>query len=810
MDPAFSYSASGFQNGDDETILIGRLSRVIGEDVGNYIINLGVLNAGGNYIINFISAEFSITPRTLNVMANPNQAKVYGSSDPVLTYTASNFGNGDTAAVLTGVLSRDSGENVGLYTINLGTLDAGSNYKISFNSAEFEIATKVLDVTAEAGQAKVFGTSDPVFTYVANGFENGDTNSILTGALARDAGENVGNYAINLGSLSAGANYAINYLGADFVITKAPISGIIFEDETFTYDGSAKSLTITGTLPDGTSVVYTNNSRTDVGTQEVTATITGDNYTTLVVTADLTVIPAAIVGITFEDETFTYDATSKSLAISGTLPTGSSVAYSNNSRTDVGSQEVTATISGMNFTEVSLMADLTIDPATLMVMADEGQSKELGMQDPALTYQVSGLQGGDTESILTGALTREAGEDIGTYAINQGTLNAGSNYSIDFSGADFLITEEPNLDTDGDGVPDRVEEEQGTDPNDPMDFQDTDGDGVPDYVEEVQGTDPEDAGDYLDSDGDSVPDFTEEQQGTDPNDGTDFPDMDEDGVADYVQQRSITEVVMGSIEALWGTEAGDLKLPTQVVIITAKGEFINLAVVWDLTGYNPMTAGITTYTGTVELPGGLFNPEELEPMLEITVLAKTAPEDVTLSNSEFVGKPDVFFQEVGAFMVIDPADDVHTLSLQQGVQDNDYFEVLDGILFWSSAEQAQGRTEFTILLSVSDRAGNILQKTFQITRSRTPLDQLEVTNTFTPNGDGINDTWGMPALRYYLDVRISVFAVGGDRLFYTEDPDIRWDGIYNGKEMPVGAYLYVIEVGETGEVKRGMLNLLSK
>ena len=87
---------------------------------------------------------------------------------------------------------------------------------------------------------------------------------------------------------------------------------------------------------------------------------------------------------------------------------------------------------------------------------------------------------------------------------------------------------------------------------------------------------------------------------------------------------------------------------------------------------------------------------------------------------------------------------------------------------------------------------------------------MEIANTFTPNGDGVNDIWGVPALRYYSGVRISVFAVGGKRLFYTEDPDLRWDGMFNGREMPAGAYLYVIEVGETGEVKRGMLNLLSK
>ncbi|RAI88307.1 MBG domain-containing protein [Algoriphagus yeomjeoni] len=806
-DPIFTYVATGFEAGDNESILTGVLSRAAGENVGNYAINLGTLSAGNNYTINFISADFEITKRTLFITVNPNQAKVYGQPDPVFTYVASNFGNGDTGAVLAGALSRSPGENIGMYPINLGSLSAGGNYTINFTSADFEIAAKVLNIRADAGQSKVFGTTDPVFTYSVNGFENGDTNAILTGELVRAAGENVGSYSINLGTLSAGANYAINYVGANFVITKAVITGITMADGSFVYDGTAKSLAITGTLPTGTFVLYTNNSRTDVGTQEVTATISGSNYMNLVLMADLTITPASIEGITFEDDSFVYDGTAKSLAITGILPTGASVAYANNSRTDVGIQEVTATISGSNFTSFELTADLEITKAILEVIADADQSKLYGEADPLLTYSASGFGVGDDENILTGTLSRELGEGVGSYAITIGTLDAGANYTINFTGADFEII---SNDTDGDGVPDDIEEEQGTDSEDPMDYLDTDGDGVPDYVEEQEGTDPDDAGDYLDSDDDLVPDYVEDQQGTDPEDGTDFEDEDGDGNPDYVQERAVTEFVIESMEALWGTDPGDLKLPTEVVVITAQGEFINLPVVWDLTGYDPLVSGTTNYLGTVDLPAGLFNPDDLQPMLEITVLTKPAPQDVTLSANSFIGIPDQYFQEIGAFTVIDPSDNVHMFSLPEGLEDNEYFEVLDGILFWSSAEQAGGRTTFTVVLQVTDRAGNVLEKSFLITRMRTPLDQLDVPNTFTPNGDGSNDTWGVLALRYYTGIRITILNVGGEVVFYTENPDVQWDGIFNGNEMPVGAYLYVIEVGETGEIRRGMLNLLRR
>src|SRR5690606_18378924 len=138
------------------------------------------------------------------------------------------------------------------------------------------------------------------------------------------------------------------------------IKDIMFKSSNFIYDGMARSLAITGDLPDGTAVSYKDNSRTDVGTQEVTATISGSNYETLVLTANLTVTPATITGITLEDGSFAYDGAVKSLRITGDLPNGVEVSYAGNSRTDVGTQEVTATISGDNYKTLVLTADLTV------------------------------------------------------------------------------------------------------------------------------------------------------------------------------------------------------------------------------------------------------------------------------------------------------------------------------------------------------------------------------------------------------------------------------------------------------------------
>ncbi len=189
--------------------------------------------------------------------------------------------------------------------------------------------------------------------------------------------------------------------------------------------------------------------------------------------------------------------------------------------------------------------------------------------------------------------------------------------------------------------------------------------------------------------------------------------------------------------------------------------------------------------------------------------------DLSLSNASFVGSTTQFFIPVGDFTVKTSRTTTSTkaplfASLNGPGYDNRYFEIKDNVLFWSSAEPAPGKETFLILAQVLDRKGNQVAKFFEIKRSRTPFSSLVVANTFTPNGDGKNDKWSVPGLRFYDGARISVFDKDGDRLFYTEIPDQGWDGTFNGKQLPIGSYYWVIEALELGEIRRGILNLIRK
>ena len=189
--------------------------------------------------------------------------------------------------------------------------------------------------------------------------------------------------------------------------------------------------------------------------------------------------------------------------------------------------------------------------------------------------------------------------------------------------------------------------------------------------------------------------------------------------------------------------------------------------------------------------------------------------DLSLSNASFVGSTTQFFIPIGDFTVKTSRTTTSTkaplfTSLNGSGYDNRYFYINDNVLFWNSAEPAPGKETFLILAQVLDRKGNAVTKFFEIKRSRTAFSSLVVANTFTPNGDGTNDKWTVPGLRFYEGARISVFDKVGSRMFYTEIPDQGWDGTFNGKELPIGSYFWVIEALEVGEMRRGILNLIRK
>ncbi len=72
------------------------------------------------------------------------------------------------------------------------------------------------------------------------------------------------------------------------------------------------------------------------------------------------------------------------------------------------------------------------------------------------------------------------------------------------------------------------------------------------------------------------------------------------------------------------------------------------------------------------------------------------------------------------------------------------------------------------------------------------LNKIAVPNAFSPNGDGINDSWNISMLYTYPESETNVFNRYGQVVFHTQGYNKPWDGRYNGNPVPVGTYYYTI------------------
>lgn len=176
-------------------------------------------NGGANYNVTFGNdTTGTIEMLSLTLTADP-KSKVYGASDPALTYQITSGALASITDSFTGALTRDAGEIVGTYPITPGTLSAGTNYDITFVGDNLTITTADITVTADA-QSKMHGDADPALTYqvTSGALATGDS---FTGTLERVAGEDIGTYAINKGTLALNSNYNLTYAGANLTINKA-------------------------------------------------------------------------------------------------------------------------------------------------------------------------------------------------------------------------------------------------------------------------------------------------------------------------------------------------------------------------------------------------------------------------------------------------------------------------------------------------------------------------------------------------------------------------------------------------------------
>uniref|UniRef100_UPI0026143584 T9SS type B sorting domain-containing protein n=1 Tax=uncultured Maribacter sp. TaxID=431308 RepID=UPI0026143584 len=121
-----------------------------------------------------------------------------------------------------------------------------------------------------------------------------------------------------------------------------------------------------------------------------------------------------------------------------------------------------------------------------------------------------------------------------------------------------------------------------------------------------------------------------------------------------------------------------------------------------------------------------------------------------------------------------------------------------------------GKEEYTFIMG--DR-NNGTDNTFRINRTDTytvtVIDEngcesvasiymefidLDIPNVFTPDGDGLNDTWFPKNQEAFPEILTIIFDRYGREVYRMGINDNPWDGLYRQTELPTGDYWYVIKL----------------
>jgi gliding motility-associated-like protein len=88
------------------------------------------------------------------------------------------------------------------------------------------------------------------------------------------------------------------------------------------------------------------------------------------------------------------------------------------------------------------------------------------------------------------------------------------------------------------------------------------------------------------------------------------------------------------------------------------------------------------------------------------------------------------------------------------------------------------------------------------------LPEPEIPNAFTPNNDGLNDTWGIAFLNLYANCDVRVFNRFGQMVFHSIGYRQPWDGTFKGQPLPAGIYVYIIDTKRQKKLYKGVITLL--
>ena len=132
----------------------------------------------------------------------------------------------------------------------------------------------------------------------------------------------------------------------------------------------------------------------------------------------------------------------------------------------------------------------------------------------------------------------------------------------------------------------------------------------------------------------------------------------------------------------------------------------------------------------------------------------------------------------------------------------------DGTFTYTPKEKFVGDVEFTY--TITDANGDV--STAKVTITVEPVD-VSIPEGFSPNGDGINDLLVIYGIEKYPNNRLTIFNRWGNKVFEAKSYDNSWNGenhfgiVVGGRDLPVGTYFYILDLGNGSPVKKGYIYL---
>ncbi len=477
--PAFSATITGFEDGDDDSIVSGLLfstTATQSSGAGTYTISPYGASATG-YQVEFVPGTLTIDRAPLTIIPL-NLSRTYGDPNPEIAFNTSGLVNGDTSAVVSGLsmnTSATQASNVGNYAF---TLSGGlaDNYDITIaGGATLTVNPAVVTVKID-DKTRRYGDADPIFTYTINGLKNSDPESLIEVTSLESlatANAGIGDYGIFANVFAWSPNYTVDRVLGTLTITPRPltITAPSFSREYYNVDPLSSpeladdamkadphyAATFTGLAPFDTMASIPNVKLTTEATLSSGVSTFGilvssglnPNYAISYEFGSLTITPRPLY-FSVSDFTKVYGRANpdftpsyaRGLAPADTLTgLGLQVDPAILAARDVGTYDVGYRITNPNyelfdsdlstpFYNAPLASQLSITPAPLTVIVG-GNGRLYGDSNPALDVQVLGLAFGEkAEDVLAISNPTAPTTSVGRYDYDVALKGETPNYTI--------------------------------------------------------------------------------------------------------------------------------------------------------------------------------------------------------------------------------------------------------------------------------------------------------------------------------------------------------------------------------------------